>query len=166
MGHSNQGLQRLLDALREAGVQRLVDVRRYAQSRRNPQFNAGRLAASLAEEGIVYRHEPRLGGRREPSAASANAALHDAGIRGFADYMATAEFAAALHDLIDGAASGPTAIMCAEAMPLHCHRSLISDTLAARGVEVVHLLGPGREAHCLSPLARVEAGRVSYPALI
>lgn len=166
VGHSNVAVEVLLDALRGAGVQRLVDVRLYPQSRRNPQFNRDRLAASLAAAGIDYTHMPSLGGRRTPRPDSINLGLTDEGFRGFADFMATRQFETALRELVLGANEARTAIMCAESLPWRCHRSLISDALVARGLRVVHLFGGEEREHELNPLARLERRKVSYPALL
>jgi len=156
----------LLDALRSAGVQRLVDVRMVPQSRRNPQFNRDRLVATLRDAGIEYTHMPSLGGRRIPRDDSTNLGLKDEGFRGFADFMATRPFESALRELIAAANEGRTAIMCAESVPWHCHRSLISDALLARGLQVVHLFGGKTREHELTPGARVEGRLVTYPALL
>jgi uncharacterized protein (DUF488 family) len=166
VGHSNVAADVLLDALRSAGVKRLVDVRLYPQSRRNPQFNRDRLAATLAEAGIEYKHMPSLGGRRTPRKDSTNLGLTDEGFRGFADFMATRPFDSALRQLLLEADAGRTAIMCAESLPWRCHRSLISDALVARGLRVVHLFGGKEREHELNPGARVERRKVSYPALL
>jgi uncharacterized protein (DUF488 family) len=166
VGHSNVAAEILLDALRSAGVQRLVDVRLFPQSRRNPQFNRDRLAGTLGEAGIEYAHMPSLGGRRTPREDSTNLGLTDEGFRGFADFMATRPFESALRKLVLGANAGPTAIMCAESLPWRCHRSLISDALVARGLRVVHLFGGREREHELNPGARVERRKVSYPALL
>jgi uncharacterized protein (DUF488 family) len=155
----------LVALLAEAGVELLVDVRRFPGSRRHPHFAREPLARALAEAGIAYRHEPDLGGRRAPRPDSPNGAWRVAAFRGYADHMATAEFAAALDRLAALAATRPTAILCAEALPQRCHRRLIADALAARGHEVVHLLAPGRrERHLLHPAAVVDGGRLTYPA--
>jgi uncharacterized protein (DUF488 family) len=166
VGHSNVPFEALLDALRSADIRLLCDVRRYPQSRRNPHFNRERLAQSLAQAGIDYRHLPGLGGRRTPDESSLNLGLRDEGFRGFADYMQTPEFDAALTDLIDAASERRTAIMCAESLPWRCHRSLIADALLARGVAVRHILGGQEREHALTAAARVEADRVTYPALL
>jgi uncharacterized protein (DUF488 family) len=165
-GHSNTGIDVLLDKLKSADIELLVDVRMFPMSRRWPQFNRERLAGSLAAEGIDYRHAPELGGRRKPSPESMNTGLRDAGFRGYADYMQTDEFEAAIERLLDEASARRTAIMCAEALPWRCHRSLISDALVARGVEVRHLLGGQERQHTLTAAARIEDGRVTYPALL
>lgn len=164
IGHSNLASDALIGVLRDAGIELLIDVRRFPMSRRNRQFNADALAASLAEAGIGYRHQPVLGGRRKPDGDSINLGLRDAGFRGFADYMWTPEFEAALAALLEAAAERRIAMMCAEALPWRCHRSLIADALVARGVEVRHLVGGKDRKHTLSPHARLQQGRVAYPA--
>jgi uncharacterized protein (DUF488 family) len=141
----------------------LVDVRRYPGSRRHPQFAREALARTLAEAGIEYRHEPDLGGHRQPREDSPNTAWRNAAFRGYADHMDTPEFAQALERV--RAAPARAAVMCAEAVPWRCHRQLIADALVARGTEVRHIFGPGRaEPHRLHADARVgEGGRVTYP---
>jgi uncharacterized protein (DUF488 family) len=156
----------LIEALTGAGIEVLCDIRRFPLSRRHPQFNHDALAASLAEAGIEYQHWPSLGGRRTAAKDSFNLGLRDAGFRGFADYMATPEFEAALASLVALADGKRVAVMCAEAVPWRCHRSLLSDALVARGVDVRHIIGAKERAHTLSPHARVEDGRVAYPALL
>lgn len=168
-GHSTRPVEELLDLLAGNGIARLVDVRRYPGSRRHPQYSREALAASLAGRGIGYRHEPDLGGRRTPRPDSPNTAWRVEAFRGYADYMASPEFARALGRLAaegDDLPGRRTAILCAEAVPWRCHRRLIADALVARGIEVLHILGPGRlEAHPLSPDARVlPDGRLIYPA--
>jgi uncharacterized protein (DUF488 family) len=166
VGHSNQPVALLLATLSAAGIELLVDVRRYPASRRNPQFNRDALVATLRAEGIEYLHAADLGGRREPMPDSANAGLRDAGFRGYADYMQSEAFGHALEALLQSAQSRRTAIMCAEAVPWRCHRSLIADALVARGVEVEHLLGDRARRHVLTAAARVDGHRVTYPALL
>ncbi len=150
--------------LTEHGVQVLVDVRRYPASRRHPQFSRDALAASLAGAGTTYVHEPALGGRRAARPDSPHTAWRVEAFRGYADYMETAEFAAALERLKQRAAEATLAVLCAEAVPWRCHRRLISDALVAQGLEVLHILGPGRaEPHELDPNARVlPDGRLLY----
>ncbi len=166
LGHSTRGAAELIAMLHEAGVERLVDVRRFPASRRHPQFGREALDAALAEAGIEYLHAADLGGRRSPRPGSQNTAWRVAAFRGYADHMDSPEFQAALARLIAWAAERPTAILCAEAVPWRCHRRLIADALTARGIEVVNLLAPGRrEPHALHPDARVLAGgRLVYPA--
>ncbi len=166
VGHSNRSLETFLELLRAHGVRTVVDVRRFPRSRRHPHFNRARLQSSLEANGIEYRHLPALGGLREPRLDSINGGWEDPGFRGFADYMQTAEFAEALAQLLDLAqCTPPAALLCAEALPWRCHRWLIADALVARGVPVVHIVGLDRSApHELTPFARVEEGRVIYPA--
>src|SRR5262245_442964 len=169
VGHSTRPVEELLGLLAENGIARLVDVRRYPGSRRHPQFSRDALAASLAAHGIEYRHEPDLGGRRAPRPDSPNTAWRVEAFRGYADYMASPEFARALGRLSSDGDETPgrrTPSPCAEAGPWRCHRRLIADALVARGIEVLHILGPGRlEAHPLNPDARVlPDGRLIYPA--
>ncbi len=168
VGHSNRSLETFLELLGAHGVRTVVDVRRFPHSRRHPHFDSARLRPALEASGIVYRHLPALGGWRVPSPSSVNRAWEDPGFRGFADYMQTAEFAEALAQLLDLAErTPPVALLCAEALPWRCHRWLIADALVARGIPVLHILGPNRvERHQLTAFARVEEGRVTYPACV
>jgi uncharacterized protein (DUF488 family) len=167
VGHSNQPMERLLGILRAYRIEALVDIRRSPMSRRNPQFNAEALAVLLEEEGIEYRHEPSLGGRRAARPDSRNTALRSEQFRGFADYMDTDEFGEALGRLVEEASGRRTAVMCAEAVPWRCHRSLIADALVSRGVEVQHIFSAtSHRPHTLTAGARLEGGAVSYPTLL
>jgi uncharacterized protein (DUF488 family) len=166
VGHSTRGQEELVAILNDAGVELLVDVRRFPGSRRHPHFGQEALRSGLVRAGIAYRHEPDLGGRRPLRPDSPNTAWRVAGFRGYADYMASPAFQSGLQRLI-AQQEIPTVVMCAEALPWKCHRQLIADALVARGIEVVHLLGPGqRQAHALNRAAVVGAdGVVVYPAL-
>jgi uncharacterized protein (DUF488 family) len=151
--------------LKSHGTVCLADVRTIPRSRRNPQYNSHTLAETLNEAGIRYLHCPGLGGLRTPSGTLHNAGWNNAGFRGFADHMETAEFERALDELLNTASRHPTAVMCAEALWWRCHRVLISDALLVRGVDVVHLMNPRKiEPHRLTPFAKTENGRLSYPA--
>jgi uncharacterized protein (DUF488 family) len=165
VGHSTRSLGELVDVLRPAGVEALVDVRTAPGSRRHPQFGREALAAGLSEAGIAYRHEKALGGFRRPQAESANTGWEHLAFRGYADYMSTPEFARALARLESEARERPTSVMCAEAQWWRCHRRLISDALVVRGWKVLHLgLGGGPAAHELTPFAVVGAdGALRYP---
>ena len=165
IGHSTRPFDELVEALRSFGVRTLVDIRTVPRSRHVPQFNAETLRRTLANRRIRYRHMKGLGGLRRPRADSINTAWRNTGFRGFADYMETPEFAEALRALRALArTAGPVAIMCAEAVPWRCHRSLVADALVAHGDEVVDIMGPGKgRPHALAPWARVENTRVSYP---
>lgn len=165
IGHSTRALDDLAEALRSFGVRTLVDIRTVPRSRRVPQFTRASLARTLPRRGIRYRHLGALGGLRKARAGSVNTAWRNASFRGFADYMGTPEFADALGELRALAReAGPVALMCAEAVPWRCHRSLVADALVAAGDEVVHIMGPGTgRPHALTPWARVEGARVTYP---
>ncbi|HLN12722.1 MAG TPA: DUF488 domain-containing protein [bacterium] len=165
IGHSTRTLEEFVDLLRSAGVRTLVDIRTVPRSRRVPQFNQDALAVSLPSCGIRYHHLGALGGLRKPRADSTNTAWRNTSFRGFADYMQTPEFDAALRSLRRIAdAEGPVAIMCAEAVPWRCHRSLVADALVAHGDTVVDLMGPGSSrAHALTPWAVVTGTAVTYP---
>jgi uncharacterized protein (DUF488 family) len=163
IGHSTRPLEAFIALLLEHGVRHLADVRTVPRSKRHPHFDRARLPAVLAPHGIVYSHIADLGGLRKPRPDSVNLGWKNEGFRGYADHMETPAFAAALDRLIALAMREPTAIMCAEAVPWRCHRSLIADALIARGAPVEHILGPGeRRAHALTPFASV-AGGVTYP---
>jgi uncharacterized protein (DUF488 family) len=150
--------------LKRNEVKLLVDVRSAPGSRRMPHFAKAALAVSMPAEGIAYLHMPELGGLRKPRRDSLNGAWKNDGFRGYADYMQTPEFWSALDRLIAMAREWRTAIMCAEAVPWRCHRSLVSDALVSRGVDVRHVTGAGvPSAHRITPFAMVEGGRVTYP---
>ncbi|HEX2115725.1 MAG TPA: DUF488 domain-containing protein [Alphaproteobacteria bacterium] len=167
IGHSTRPLDEFLGLLRAHAVQRLVDVRAFPRSRRHPQFNIDTLPAALEAAGIAYTHLPALGGRRTARSDSANTAWRDPGFRGYADYMETAAFEGGLAQLLDAGGGQLVAIMCAEAQPWRCHRSLIADALVARGVPVEHIMGAGkRRPHAPPPFARIAGGRVRYPAVL
>jgi uncharacterized protein (DUF488 family) len=166
VGHSNRSLDDLVALLRPFGVTTLVDIRTVPRSRHNPQFNTDTLGAALAPHGIAYAHLPALGGLRKPRTDSPNAGWRNESFRGYADYMQTPAFAQGLDDLLAIAAKAPTAIMCAEAVPWRCHRSLVADALLARGIPVSHIMTPTRaNPHKLTPFARVDGPQVVYPGL-
>ncbi len=144
----------------------LADVRTMPRSRHNPQFNQEALSTALPDAGLVYAHLPLLGGlRRGLGAASPNTGWRNASFRAYADYMQTADFAQGLAELRALADAGPVALMCAEAVPWRCHRSLIADALTIRGVEVREIWSPTRtEVHKLPPFAHVDGLRLTYPA--
>jgi uncharacterized protein (DUF488 family) len=164
VGHSTRSEVELLAVLAPVGVSAIADVRAFPSSRRHPQFNAGALSSWLPEAGIQYVHLPELGGRRRPVQGSVNSGWREPAFQGYADHMASAEFAAGLARVIGLARDAPTAIMCAEAVWWRCHRRLIADALTVRGWEVVHLGAGGRPTiHELPAFAVVEDGRLSYP---
>ncbi|HEY5998378.1 MAG TPA: DUF488 domain-containing protein [bacterium] len=164
IGHSNRPLEVFLELLRVHAVALVADVRTVPRSRHNPQFNRETLPGSLAAAGIGYRHLAALGGLRHPRADSPNAGWRNESFRGFADYMQTPAFDAALAELIGIARETRTALLCAEALPWRCHRSLIADALLAHGVPVAHIMsGASPREHSLTPFARVRGTQVTYP---
>ena len=165
VGHSTRSQEDFIALLRAHAVKRLVDVRSIPRSRHNPQFNRDRIASALRRAGISYLHMKDLGGLRHPRSDSPNTAWRNASFRGFADYMQTHKFAAGLRKLMKMAKTKRTAIMCAEAVPWRCHRSLIGDALLAHGygVEEIESLKRTRP-HVLTPWARVKGAKIIYPA--
>lgn len=165
VGHSNRTAEAVCGLLGSHGIQRVVDVRTMPRSRRNPQFNRDAFADTLAAAGIGYDHWPALGGLRKPRADSPNTGWRNTGFRGYADHMTTPAFLEALAALFDRAQAERLALMCAEAVPWRCHRSLIADALVSRDAEVRHILAEDRaDAHVLNPMARIEDGHLVYPA--
>lgn len=165
IGHSSRPLDAFLALLAQHRVEALADVRRFPGSRRQPQYGQDALAASLARRKIRYCWLPALGGRRRARADSPNDAWRNASFRGYADHMASAEFAGGMDELLVLAAEHRTAIMCAEAPWWRCHRALIADQLCVAGIEVVHILDATRSAaHPMTSPARVVRGRLSYAA--
>ena len=164
IGHSTQPIEEFISLLRAHGIHLLVDVRRFPASRHNPQFNAESLAKTLQAASLQYRHMPELGGRRKSRPDSVNRGWRSAGFRGYADYMQTDEFWGALQDLMAYGTSAPTAVMCAEAVPWRCHRSLIADALISRGWRVQHILSRAEAVpHQITPFARIENDALTYP---
>ncbi len=164
VGHSTRNLEDFVRLLRAYGIERLIDVRTIPRSRHNPQFNSDRLSVGLRNRRIGYRHMKDLGGLRHARADSPNMGWHNASFRGYADYMQTPAFAGALERLIELAHEKPTAVMCAEAVPWRCHRSLIGDALLVRGIEVRHIIDPkNARGHKLTAMARVCGEQITYP---
>lgn len=165
VGHSTRTLAEFIELLQAHGIRQLIDIRTVPRSRHNPQFNREELPASLERAGIAYRHMPGLGGLRRPRADSGNMGWRSASFRGYADYMQMPQFDENLRELISLAEKAPTAIMCAEAVHWRCHRSLVADALLARDVAVEHIQSGARsQRHALTPFAKLEGTRVTYPA--
>jgi uncharacterized protein (DUF488 family) len=164
VGHSTRAIDEFISLIQANDIKLLADVRSLPGSRRYPQFNREMLACSLGKAGIHYEHFPELGGRRKPRSDSRNLAWRNASFRGYADYMETEQFRKGVERLLDLAAgTGPTAIMCAEAVWWRCHRSLISDYLKARRIEVMHILDANKtQPHPYTSAARVVNGKLSY----
>lgn len=165
VGHSTRTTRELIELLRAHRVEQVVDVRTIPRSRHNPQFDRLELSRSLHAVRLGYRHLKALGGLRHARADSTNLGWRNASFRGFADHMQTDEFAAALARLEKIAARRPTAIMCAEAVPWRCHRSLIADALTVAGWRVLHIQSRRTaRRHRRTPFLRVRAGTLRYPA--
>ena len=164
VGHSTRTIQDFIALLRAHGVRRVVDVRTVPRSRHNPQFDRAALAKSLHSARIHYTHLADLGGLRHARRDSTNLGWHNASFRGFADYMLTPKFEQGLKRLIELAREEQCGVMCAEAVPWRCHRSLIGDALAVRKIPVRHITSRTRaEMHHLTPFARVNGTIVTYP---
>lgn len=167
IGHSTQAIDEFAAALKSFDIRTIVDVRSFPGSRRYPHFNKERLKASLAGAGIDYLHFPGLGGRRRAKPDSLNMAWRNETFRGYADYLETVEFREGIEDLLSVASAQRTTIMCAEAVWWRCHRSLISDYLKAKGIEVIHIMGIGKsEPHPFTTAARIVDGRLSYRGIL
>ncbi len=164
VGHSNRPLEEFLRLLQAHGETLVMDVRKMPGSRRNPQFGRDTLPQALRRAGISYIHMPGLGGLRRRRPDSPNTGWENASFQGYADYMLTPEFEQSLQELLERTDGERAVLMCAEAVPWRCHRSLIADALAVRGVAVEHILGPSRtQRHELRPWARVQGTRLIYP---
>jgi len=164
IGHSTRPIEEFIAMLTAHRVQKLVDVRTVPRSRHVPQFNKDALPKPLRAAGIHYLHMPSLGGLRRPRPDSPNSGWRNAGFRGYADYMQTPEFEAALEELIRQARQQRIAIMCAEAVPWRCHRSLIADALSLRGIPVEHIMNAASaRAHALTQFAKVDGFKITYP---
>ena len=164
IGHSTRSLHDFIEILKAHGVQAVADVRKFPGSRRLPWFNAANLEATLPQTGLTYHPYPDLGGRRRPSADSPNTGWRNQSFRGYADYMQTPEFLAAIARLIRQAEHASTTIMCAEAVPWRCHRSLIADALLIRGWSVLDIYDARKlTRHRLTPFAKVAQEAITYP---
>jgi uncharacterized protein (DUF488 family) len=164
IGHSTRAFEDLAALLRAFGVSVLADIRTIPRSRRNPQFSGDVLRSALGSRRLRYIHLPELGGLRRPRKDSPNAGWRNASFRGFADYMLTEDFEAGLEKLHALTAEGRVALMCAEAVPWRCHRSLIADALTARGGQVEHITSAKHATpHRMTAFAEVDGTRVTYP---
>jgi len=164
IGHSTRTLEEFISLLQAHAVALVVDVRTIPRSRYNPQFNRDSLPDSLQKVGLGYVHLPALGGLRPTKSDSVNLGWRNDSFRGYADYMQTSEFAQGLAELIQLAERERVAIMCAEAVPWRCHRSLIADALLVRGIRSEDIMGPGRRTvHTLTPFAKVRGTTITYP---
>jgi len=166
IGHSTHPIDEFVGLLKAHGIQAVADVRTIPKSRHNPQYNEVDLKESLRKASIRYRHVPKLGGRRRTTKDSINLGWRNASFRGYADYMAAPEFEAGLEELLKIARTKNTAVMCAEALPWRCHRSLIADALIKKGWLVRDIMSRSSATkHRLTPFLKVREGRLIYPAL-
>lgn len=164
IGHSTHPIEAFISLLKANDVVHVLDVRTVPRSRHNPQFNLEILPSSLREAGINYTHLPGLGGLRRSHPGSPNGGWRNASFRGYADYMQTPEFAGNVEQVAKLAAHERCALMCAEAVPWRCHRSLIADALIVRGIRVEDIMGAkGRKPHVLTPWAHAEGLTIIYP---
>ncbi len=165
IGHSTRAIDEFIALLLANGIERLIDIRTIPKSRHNPQFNGDALSRKLRAAGVDYVHLKELGGLRHARRDSLNLGWRNASFRGYADYMQTQEFQDALGRAIELAEQKPSALMCAEAVPWRCHRSLVADALVARGIEALEIVGNSPpKPHKLTPFARVRGTEVTYPA--
>jgi uncharacterized protein (DUF488 family) len=164
IGHSTRTFEEFVGILQAHGVQMVVDIRTIPGSRRNPQFNQETLPVSLNMSGIDYGQLKELGGLRHPKADSVNKGWRNESFRGFADYMQTPDFEAGINELIRLSQSTLVAIMCAEALPWRCHRSLIADALLVRGIQVEHIMTlKTRTKHSMTKFASIHGRQIAYP---
>jgi uncharacterized protein (DUF488 family) len=164
VGHSTRTIDDFIQLLQEHSVTYVADVRTIPRSRHNPQFNKEALPKSLKRARVGYAHFPGLGGLRHPNRMSPNTGWRNNSFRGFADYMQTREFELALEEALQLAGRQRLALMCAEAVPWRCHRSLIADALLVRGIRVEHIMSPtNRRLHTLTPFAEIRGTHLTYP---
>jgi uncharacterized protein (DUF488 family) len=167
IGHSTRSLDEFIGILKSFSIEMLADVRSFPGSRRYPHFNREALQGSLAAADVDYIHLPELGGRRKPRPDSLNMTWRNESFRGYADYMETDAFHAGIDRLLSLARDRRTAIMCSEAVWWRCHRSMISDYLKAKSVEVIHILAAGKsEEHPYTSAARIVNGQLSYRGVL
>ena len=167
IGHSTRPIDDFVHLLKSHGVQRVVDVRTLPRSRANPQFDITRLPALLTAAHIYYTHLPGLGGLRRPHRDSPNVGWRNKSFRGYADHMQSPAFKHSLERCLELASVERVALMCAEAVPWRCHRSLIADALVARGIDALEIASDSRvRPHTLTPFARVRGTEITYPAAL
>jgi uncharacterized protein (DUF488 family) len=167
IGHSTLAIDEFVSRLASFEIELLIDVRSFPGSRRYPQFNKEQLRESLAVAPIRYEHFPQLGGRRKARSDSLNVAWRNESFRGYADHMETDEFRRSVESLIELARQQRVAIMCSEAVWWRCHRSMISDYLKVKGIEVIHIMGAGKsEPHPFTSAATIVKGELSYRGVL
>jgi uncharacterized protein (DUF488 family) len=165
IGHSTRPIDEFIDLLRSHDIVQLVDIRTVPKSRHNPQYGQEAIAQSLAEAGIEYVYLKALGGLRSKAKESVNDAWRNTSFRNYADYMQTEAFTSGIDELIALSTEKVTAIMCAEAVPWRCHRSLVSDALLVRGINSCEIISASSERlHTLRSFAVVDGTTITYPA--
>lgn len=166
IGHSTRSIEEFVAILRVYKIQMILDIRTIPKSRHNPQFNGDQLGEALKNNKIGYQHLGSLGGLRHPKKDSENLGWKNASFRGYADYMQTLEFSKALKVLKEIVKKKTVAVMCAEAVPWRCHRSLVSDALTKQNFKVIHILSAKSSyVHKLTPFLKVRSGKLSYPEI-
>lgn len=164
IGHSTRTIEEFIEILKAYQIEEVVDIRTVPRSRRVPQFNHDTLPERLEKEGIGYIHMKGLGGLRHPAVDSPNTGWRNASFRGFADYMQTEEFEKNIEELLKTSKGKRVALMCAEALPWRCHRSLVADALSVRKIDVTHIFSrTSHKPHKLTPFAKVSGRRITYP---
>jgi uncharacterized protein (DUF488 family) len=167
IGHSTRTIDKFIGLLQAHGAMRVVDVRTVPRSRHNPQFNKASLPKALRKAGVGYVHMPGLGGLRHAKPNSLNIGWRNASFRGYADYMQTPEFSQSLDELVQLANQEQIVLMCAEAVPWRCHRSLIADALLIHGIRAEDIMSATRrQVHTLTPFAKVRGATITYPASV
>ena len=164
IGHSTRTIKDFIELIKTYGIKVIVDVRTIAGSRHNPQYNEESLNISLSKHNISYMRMKGLGGLRHTTKESLNKAWKNSSFRGYADYMQTLEFSKNIKKLIKIAKEKPIVIMCAEAVPWRCHRSLIGDALVIRGMKVIDIISEKNSIlHKMTPFAQVKGQTITYP---
>jgi len=164
IGHSTRTIESFISILKVYGIKEVVDIRTIPRSRHNPQFNKDTFPESLKKSNIRYVHMAGLGGLRHATPDSVNKAWRNASFRGYADYMQTSEFESALEKLVELSGRRRVVLMCAEALPWRCHRSLVADALLIRKIHAIDIFSPTiSKKHLLTPWAKVRGKRVTYP---
>jgi len=167
VGHSTRSIEEFIKLLKTYKIETVVDVRKIAKSRHNPQFGEDKLSESLEKQSILYKRMEGLGGLRHTANTSVNKAWENLSFRGYADYMQTSEFAKSVEELIKISGEKQTVIMCAEAVPWRCHRSLIGDALLVRNIQVEDIMNEkGSRPHKLTSFAKVAGKTITYPAVV
>jgi uncharacterized protein (DUF488 family) len=165
IGHSNRSIEEFISLLKQNGIACVLDIRTVPKSRHNPQFGQDQLPGSLSAAGIEYRYLGGLGGLRRPRQDSPNGGWRNTSFRGYADYMQTDAFTENVDTVVALAENTRCALMCAEAVPWRCHRSLVADALLVRGIPVEEIIGPQKpRPHELTPFAKVDGLHITYPS--